>query len=232
MWRNILLPRLQHRGCRLPTLHSPGVWNTYRRQGEFLPQNKGGMCKQEWRGAPLKKRGLLLFSRWIRSIVSIAVRRMVWRKQFSCWFLSHPKITIQSPPKLCSIYNKNIGEFVSHSSEVDRSPKNRTLISVLLVWFCVPWALYNQIHSICRLWWDSPKHCSSHNKKAVSFTAQTALSEFRSWKLGGFCCVLSHQLSFFFSLWIIMDVIRNRHFNLDFYKSVWTILLTKRSKTY
>lgn len=54
-------------------------------------------------GRRRKKRGLLLFDRWRINTVSIAVRRMVWHKWFSCWFLSHPKETIEKTPKMHSI---------------------------------------------------------------------------------------------------------------------------------
>lgn len=100
---------------------------------------------------------------------------------------------------------------------------------VACIGLCHPSSL-NQIHSICRLWWDSPKHCSSHNTKPVSFSTQTAFSEFCSWNLNGLYCVLSHQLPFFISLWVIMDIIRNIYFNADFYESVWIICLVREVK--
>lgn len=99
LWSSALLPRLQ----RSAALHSPGVWNTYPRQGEFLPQNKGGMRKRERPGGAAEKQGLLLCGRWEISPVSTAGRRMAWRKWFSCWFLSHPKETFgkKSPNAQC-----------------------------------------------------------------------------------------------------------------------------------
>lgn len=109
IWRNIL-PRLQRRGCRSPALHSPGVWNTYRRQGEFLLQNKGGMRKQEQCGAPPKKRGLLQFGRRRINTVPIADLKMLWHKQFSYRFLSHPKETIEKKPKHTACKIKILGK--------------------------------------------------------------------------------------------------------------------------
>lgn len=46
IWRTILLPGLRGGGCRWRALHWPAVWNTYRRRGELLPQNEGGMRRR------------------------------------------------------------------------------------------------------------------------------------------------------------------------------------------
>lgn len=178
-----------------------------------------------------KEGGLLRFSRWRINTASIAVEGTVWRKWFSCWFLSHPKETIEKKNPKCIAYKiKILGSCFTLQWGTQEPQEQDTHFCVACMILC-PLSTLNQIHSICRLWWDSPKHCSSHDTKPVSFSAQTALSEFRSWKLGGFYCVLSHQLSFFISLSIIMDIMRNIYFNLDFCKSVWTILLCKRSRT-
>lgn len=62
-------------------------------KGSSSRRTKVECASRNGAGRRQKKRGLLQFGRWRINTVSIAVRRMVWRKQLSCWFLSHPKET-------------------------------------------------------------------------------------------------------------------------------------------
>lgn len=62
MWRAVLLPRLQRRGLQSAAPHSPGAWNTYLHQREFLPRTKVE-CTQGVAQAATEERGLLLLGR-------------------------------------------------------------------------------------------------------------------------------------------------------------------------
>lgn len=153
-------------------------------------------AEQRWnaqagtRGAPLKKGGC---SCWAdeRKIPS-PLQPGEWCEVVYCFpgtFCLTVKAAVKNPKQPHSGTNKNIGEIISHSCEAHGSPKSRTFISVLLVQFCIPWAL----------WIKSPvsAHCNRAPPHPAVLPAQT--SEFPStdspfWTLGGFYCVLSHQL--------------------------------------